>query len=151
MIAAVIFDLDGVLIDSERVWDQVREEVTGELGGRWHERAQRDMMGMSSTEWSRYMHDELGVPLEPDAMSAEVVRRVAKIYREDLPLIDGAREAVRGLAARWPLGVASSGAELKIGDAADWNEPAVLLTGRARNSVRAASYTQTNDARGVTR
>src|SRR5947208_2194291 len=66
------------------------------------------MMGMSSTEWSRYMHDALGVPLEPEAISAEVARRVQAIYRESLPLIDGAREAVERLAARWPLAVASS-------------------------------------------
>ena len=107
-IEAVAFDLDGVLVDSERVWGQVREQVTNELGGRWHENAQREMMGMSSPEWSGYMHESLGVPLEPQAISDEVVRRVAAVYRDELPLIDGAREAVERLAARWPLAVASS-------------------------------------------
>ena len=57
MIDAVIFDLDGVLIDSEQVWDTAREKLVRERGGDWHESAQRDMMGMSSTEWSAYMHD----------------------------------------------------------------------------------------------
>ncbi|MFL5910621.1 MAG: HAD family hydrolase [Gaiellaceae bacterium] len=107
-IQAVAFDLDGVLVDSERVWGRVREQVTSELGGQWHEDAQREMMGMSSTEWSRYMHESLGVPLEPEAISDEVVRRVAAVYRDVLPLIDGAREAVERLAARWPLALASS-------------------------------------------
>ena len=50
MIEAVVFDLDGVLVDSEQVWDDVREELTRERGGCWHERAQADMMGMSSPE-----------------------------------------------------------------------------------------------------
>ena len=107
-IQAVAFDLDGVLIDSERVWGRVREQVTNELGGQWHEGAQREMMGMSSTEWSRYMHESLGVPLEPQEISDEVVRRVAAGYRDELPVIDGAREAVERLAARWPLALASS-------------------------------------------
>ena len=108
MIAAVIFDLDGLLLDTEQVWDEVREELVRELGGRWHDRAQADMMGMSSLEWSRYMHEELGLPDPPEEISAEVVRRMAARYRERLPLIDGAVEAVQRLAGRSPLGLASS-------------------------------------------
>ena len=107
-IAAVIFDLDGLLVDSEAVWDEVRKEFTEENGGRWHENAQRDMMGMSSVEWSRYVHDRLGVQLEPERISQEVADRVADTYRERLPLLPGAVEAVRRLAAEWPLGLASS-------------------------------------------
>jgi HAD superfamily hydrolase (TIGR01509 family) len=108
VIDAVVFDLDGVLIDSEHVWDEVREELARERGGRWHERAQRDMMGMSSREWSRYMHDVIGLPEPPAEISREVVRRLEARYREHLPLLPGAREAVERLAARWPLGLASS-------------------------------------------
>jgi HAD superfamily hydrolase (TIGR01509 family) len=108
VIEAVVFDLDGVLLDSEQVWDEVREQLVKERGGRWHENAQREMMGMSSVEWSRYMHDELGVPEPPEEISVEVVRRLEVVYRERLPLIDGAVEAVERLAARWPLGLASS-------------------------------------------
>jgi HAD superfamily hydrolase (TIGR01509 family) len=108
VIEAIVFDLDGVLLDSEQVWDAVREELTNEHGGRWHAQAQREMMGMSSIEWARYMHDELGVPEPPEQISAEVVRRLEDRYRRELPLIDGAREAVERLAARWPLGLASS-------------------------------------------
>jgi HAD superfamily hydrolase (TIGR01509 family) len=107
-VEAVVFDLDGVLVDSEHVWDDVREELARERGGRWHEGAQRDMMGMSSPEWSRYMHDVIGLEEPPDEISAEVVRRLAARYREKLPLIPGAREAVLRLAERWPLAVASS-------------------------------------------
>jgi HAD superfamily hydrolase (TIGR01509 family) len=108
LIDAVVFDLDGVLLDSEQVWDEVREQLVHDRGGRWHAAAQREMMGMSSVEWSRYMHDELGVPDGPEEISAEVVRRLEDVYRRRLPLIDGAREAVERLATRWPLGLASS-------------------------------------------
>jgi HAD superfamily hydrolase (TIGR01509 family) len=108
VIEAVVFDLDGVLLDSEQVWDEVREELVKERGGRWHDRAQTEMMGMSSIEWSRYMQDELGVPDPPREISADVVRRLEEVYRKRLPLIDGAHEAVERLAARWPLGLASS-------------------------------------------
>ena len=103
-----MFDLDGVLLDSEQVWDEVREELTRQRGGRWHDRAQADMMGMSSVEWSRYMHDVLGVPDSPEEINAEVVRRMLERYETRLPLIDGAAEAVRRLAIHWPLGLASS-------------------------------------------
>ena len=108
MIDAVVFDLDGLLLDTEQLWDEVRETLARERGGRWSERAQSDMMGMSSPEWSRYMHEEVGLPESPDEIAAEVVRRMEERYRERLPLLPGAREAVERLAARWPLGLASS-------------------------------------------
>jgi HAD superfamily hydrolase (TIGR01509 family) len=100
--------MDGVLIDSEQLWDEVREQLARERGGRWHERAQADMMGMSSTEWSRYMHDVIGLVEPPEEINAEVVRRLLARYRESLPLMPGAVAAVERLAARWPLGLASS-------------------------------------------
>jgi HAD superfamily hydrolase (TIGR01509 family) len=108
VIEAVVFDLDGVLLDSEEIWDRAREELARERGGRWHDQAQRDMMGMSSTEWSRYMADVIGLPEPPDEINREVVRRLTELYREQLPAIPGAREAVERLAERWPLGLASS-------------------------------------------
>jgi HAD superfamily hydrolase (TIGR01509 family) len=108
MIEAVVFDLDGVIIDSEELWDEARESLARERGGRWSEQAQADMMGMSSTEWSRYMHEVVGLPEPPEEINREVVRRMLARYSEHLPLIDGAGEAVKRLAADWPLGVASS-------------------------------------------
>jgi HAD superfamily hydrolase (TIGR01509 family) len=108
VIDAVVFDLDGVLLDSEEIWDRAREELAKERGGRWHDRAQRDMMGMSSKEWSRYMHDVIGLEEPPEEINREVVRRLTEFYREELPAIPGAHEAVERLAARWPLGLASS-------------------------------------------
>jgi len=103
-----VFDLDGVLLDSEQVWDDVREQLARERGGRWSDRAQADMMGMSSPEWSRYMHDVIGLAESPAEIDAEVVRRMLDRYTEQLPLVDGAVEAVSRLAGSFRLALASS-------------------------------------------
>jgi HAD superfamily hydrolase (TIGR01509 family) len=105
---AVAFDLDGVLLDSERTWADARRAVALAHGGQWPSGIERAMMGMSSPEWAAYLHDELGVQLEPAAIVDDVVGRVLATYREQLPLLPGAEGAVRRLASRWPLGVASS-------------------------------------------
>jgi HAD superfamily hydrolase (TIGR01509 family) len=108
VIAAVVFDLDGVIVDSEQVWDEVREAYTQESGGRYGPTAARDMQGMSSLEWSRYMAENLGVPGTPQEINAEVVRRMLERYGEDPPLIAGAADVVREVAQRWPVAIASS-------------------------------------------
>jgi HAD superfamily hydrolase (TIGR01509 family) len=107
-LAAVVFDLDGVLVDSEGVWNAARQEVALSHEGQWTPDAQRAMMGMSSTEWAAYMHDQLDVALAPEQISELVVARMRNLYKEHLPLLPGAAEAVRSLARRWPLGLASS-------------------------------------------
>jgi HAD superfamily hydrolase (TIGR01509 family) len=107
-IAAVIFDLDGVLIDSEGVWDAARRQVASDHGGHWTDDATNAMIGMSSTEWSRYMHDELGVQLQPEEISEAVVSQLERLYEQHLPLLPRAQETVRNLARTWPLGLASS-------------------------------------------
>jgi HAD superfamily hydrolase (TIGR01509 family) len=108
VIQAVIFDLDGVLLDSEQVWNAARRDLTIERGGEWREGATEEMMGMSSHEWSRYMHDHLAVALSPEKISAAVMERVESLYLRHLPLLPGAVEAVNRMAARWRLGLASS-------------------------------------------
>jgi HAD superfamily hydrolase (TIGR01509 family) len=107
-VEAVVFDLDGVLIDSERVWDRARRELVAETGGHWSQRATEEMLGMSSGEWSRFVRDRLGVALEPAEINDRVVQRVLASYARELPLLPGAVAAVRRTAAVWPLGLASS-------------------------------------------
>ena len=107
-LAAVVFDLDGVLIESEPLWAETRREVTLAAGGHWPDEAVRRMQGMSSSEWSAYMHDELDVADAPERIVEVVVERMAEALRRRLPLLPGAREAVGRIAACWPLAIASS-------------------------------------------
>jgi HAD superfamily hydrolase (TIGR01509 family) len=105
---AVVFDLDGVLLQSEEVWDAVRERYVREAGGRYDDEVQRAMMGMSAPEWSRYLHEEAGVLEDPEDINRDVVERMLEAYRRELPLLPGAVEAVRRTAESFPLALASS-------------------------------------------
>jgi HAD superfamily hydrolase (TIGR01509 family) len=105
---AVMFDQDGVLVDSEGAWDASRRAIVAENGGHWKPEATRTMMGMSAPEWSRYLHDQLGVELAPEEISRRVVERLLAGYERSLPLLPGAVDAVKRVAARWPVGLASS-------------------------------------------
>ncbi len=108
MIRAVVFDLDGVLLDSEQLWDEVRREIVAEQGGEWRVDATSAMQGMSSREWSAYLRDHLGVALSSPQIVDVVVRRLLDRYRDGLPLVEDAAEVVRRIGGRWPLGLASS-------------------------------------------
>jgi HAD superfamily hydrolase (TIGR01509 family) len=136
---AVLFDQDGVLVDSEGAWDAARRAVVAENGGRWRDEATRAMMGMSAPEWSRYLRDELGVRLEPSEISDQVVARLLAEYAKDLPVVPGAVEAVRRVAARWPVGLASS-ANREVIDA--------VLAGSGLDGVFGATVSGEEVARG---
>jgi HAD superfamily hydrolase (TIGR01509 family) len=108
VIEAVVFDLDGVLVDSEPVWEQVRRRYVDGHGGTWQPDTQARLMGMSTGEWARYLSEDLGVDRPADVVADEVVAEMARRYDTELPLMPGAVEAVRRMAARWRLGLASS-------------------------------------------
>jgi len=105
---AVVFDLDGVLVDSERTWDEVRQAVVTEHGGTWTPEATRAQQGMSTPEWARYLVDELGARLTPERIAEVVVAAMAERYAEGPPVIPGAAETVRAVAAHYPVAIASS-------------------------------------------
>jgi HAD superfamily hydrolase (TIGR01509 family) len=107
-VAAVVFDLDGVLVDTEPYWADAKREVTEANGGRWRAEAPTEMLGMSGPEWAQYMHDQLALSLPPVEIRERVVAAMLGRIADGVPLLDGAREAVEALAERWPLGLASS-------------------------------------------
>jgi HAD superfamily hydrolase (TIGR01509 family) len=119
MISAVVFDMDGVLLDSEQVWNEVKRGLVLDWGGRWVPEAAIDMMGMSSPEWSAYIAERLYVDRSAAEIDAEVVDRMQERYSQGLPLLPGAVEAVERLASVWPLGLASSSNRVLIDEALD--------------------------------
>ncbi|MEU4635890.1 HAD family phosphatase [Micromonospora chalcea] len=119
MVDAVLFDLDGVIVDSEPVWEEVRRAYVAEHGGLWQPDTQRRLMGMSTGEWAEYLSGELGVGRSAEQVATEVVTEMARRYAQRVPVIDGAEEVVRRVAARWPLGLASSSPTRLIAAALD--------------------------------
>jgi HAD superfamily hydrolase (TIGR01509 family) len=105
---AVVFDLDGVLVDSERIWDEVRRAVVDEHGGTWTDEATRAQQGMSTPEWARYLVDSLGAKLTLERIAEVVISRMAERYASGPPVIEGAVDTVRAVAARYPVAIASS-------------------------------------------
>lgn len=123
--------MDGVLVDSEPVWEKVRRRVVAEYGGRWDDDTQDRMMGMSTGEWSRYLSQDQGVNLTPDETARTVISAMAEEYEHHLPLLPGAVEAVTRLSERWTLGLASSSPRTLI----DTVLHAAGLTGRFAATV----------------
>ncbi len=113
-IHAVVFDLDGVLIDTEEVWEQVRRGYVAEAGREFLPDSQQRMMGMSTGEWSRHLSVDVGVGRTPEIVARDVLGRMAARYRDALPLIPGGVEAVRRLGAHYRLALASSSSRLLI-------------------------------------
>lgn len=105
---AVIFDMDGTLIDTEHVWDEVRRQLAADAGLSWPEGSTQAMMGMSTPEWARHLVEVVGLPMTPDEAAHATIEAMAQRHAEDLPVLPGALEAVRRMAEHYPLAIASS-------------------------------------------
>jgi HAD superfamily hydrolase (TIGR01509 family) len=117
-VRAVIFDLDGVIVDSEIWWDEARQAFAAERGRTWSEDDRRAVMGANSRQWSVTMRERLAIDDDPPSIERAIVDAVVgRYHREGAPAIDGAAEAVRRIAAALPIGLASS-AHREVIDAA---------------------------------
>lgn len=105
---AVVFDLDGVLVETEPLWDQVRRAVARDHECPWPATATTDMMGMSTLEWAQYLHDAVGIPGSREAIADEVIDALEDRYRMHLPVLAGAVETVHAMASSHLVGLASS-------------------------------------------
>jgi HAD superfamily hydrolase (TIGR01509 family) len=107
-VSAIVLDLDGVVVDTEEIWDRERRAYVDAHGGTWTAKATRKMQGMSSAEWATYLHDKLGAHGEVDEISAAVAAGVVAEIERELPLLPGAIRAINVLAHAFPLALASS-------------------------------------------
>lgn len=106
-IEAVIFDMDGVLVDSEVYWLKSREEFAQSLGKVWTDEDQRLAMGRSTLEWAQVMKERLMLDMSVEAVAADIKQRVIAHYEEKMPTRPGALEAVRLAAQHYRVGLAS--------------------------------------------
>lgn len=108
-IRAVIFDLDGVLVDTEIWWDEIRIKFADALGKRWTASDRAAIMGSNTRQWRARMKQRLALDMAEEEIERAVVDRLLDRYATDgAPEIDGAVETIRRLAAGYALAVASS-------------------------------------------
>jgi HAD superfamily hydrolase (TIGR01509 family) len=108
-VAAVLFDMDGLLIDSEPVWFEVETAVVARLGGVWTPADQAACIGGTMAASCRYIIERTGTSVSVDALSKEMVDEMVARFRRDLPLHDGALPLLDGLRERGvPVGLVSS-------------------------------------------
>lgn len=106
-VEAIIFDMDGLLVDSEPIWDQARVNIALRVGKTWNHQDHVNLMGVSTDYWVQYMIDRLGLTTTKEEVQKEVVQQMITIYKKEIPFHPFAVNAVRWAAKRYPTALAS--------------------------------------------
>lgn len=107
MIEAIIFDMDGLLIDSEPCWDEARRIMANEVGVDWNKDDHKAVMGVSTHEWVSYMKKRLSLEIEDKELEERIISNMRQIYSERIPFLPGALETVTLASSNYPTGLAS--------------------------------------------
>lgn len=107
-VAAIIFDMDGTLMETEEQWDVVRRQLAADAGIAWPEEATQAMMGMSTPEWGGYLVSCVGLPMTAEEAAEKTIDVMAAHHQAGVELLPGAIESVRRMAEKFPLAIASS-------------------------------------------
>ena len=118
-VEAVVFDMDGVLIESEELWREVREEFAAGIGLAWSAEDQASTMGCNTAAWSRVMVERMQLRerlgMDEEAVAREIIGRMRARYETSLPRREGAIDAVHRAASRYKVALAS-GSPKALGD-----------------------------------
>ena len=126
-IEAVVFDMEGVLMDSEPYWKVAREGFAQAIHKPWSMDDQRACMGRNTVEWAQVMKDRIAQDWSLDDIIDDVIGRVLAQYDDRLPLRDGAIGAVERMAARYKVALASGSPTAVIDHAMDGSGLGKLL------------------------
>lgn len=109
MIKALIFDLDGLLVDSEPYWDEARRILAFDVGVHWdwNEDDQKAVMGRSTHEWVEYMIKRFNLAFSPRMVEEKIIDNMVRLYRQQIPFLPGAQETVSLAADNFITGLAS--------------------------------------------
>jgi HAD superfamily hydrolase (TIGR01509 family) len=99
-LAAVLFDMDGLLVDTEPIWNEVERRVMARLGGSWGPRDQEHLVGGPLSRTLRYMLGKAERPADPETVAGWMRSGLVELVRErEVPLLPGAAGLLAGVAA----------------------------------------------------
>lgn len=107
MVQAVIFDMDGLLIDSEPCWNEARSIMAAKEGIVWNEDDHNAVMGVSTHAWVSYMIERLSLDISPKVVEETIVKTIRELYSRRIPFFPGAEQAVALSSDHYPTGLAS--------------------------------------------